>query len=202
MGLGKILRKNYPTNQIEALQILSNAGIPTKLLIRDLKNNVLCHLQLLWQKDISQKELRFGLKVILGKLNIQTDIEMAVLSIHKENKNIYGMQNEAVDILEPSDKILQDKLLKWKMIKKWNTKPTTNQWLKYDHIDPKCHSLTANWTPYNIIQEFDENNALVRTIEITMWTPKDIDMHIGKLDFGRNQTDVKIMQGKFINLTT
>ena len=121
---------------------------------------------------------------------------MAVISIHRENKNVYSMSNEAVDILEPTEKILKDKLLKWQMIRIWNDKTTTNQWLKYDHLDPKCQLLTSNWTPYNIIREFDDNNSLIRTIEVTIWSPEDINIHIGDIEFGRKDRDVKIFQGK------
>ena len=65
VGLEKILRKNYPTNQIEVLQILSNAGIPTKVIIRNLDNDIICRIQIIWQKDITQKDLRFGIQSIL-----------------------------------------------------------------------------------------------------------------------------------------
>ena len=193
--MGKILRKNYPTNQVEVLQILSNAGIPTKVVIRDLNNDVICRLQILWQKDLSQKDLRFGLQSILGKLEITTEIEMAVISIHRENRDVYGMLNEAVDIIEPNKKSLQETIIKWQMIKSWNQKDTTNQWLKYDRMDPKCQIKNANWSPYNIIQEFDDNNKLIRTIELTIWSPEDINNHIGDLQFTRKDRDVKIFQG-------
>jgi hypothetical protein len=195
IGLGKLLRKNYPTNQIETLQILSNGGIPTKVVIRDLKNDIICKVQILWEKHISQKELRYGLKIILGKLNLNMDIEMAVISIHRENESAYGMRNEAVDILEPNEISLKDRIAKWQMIKKWNGKSTTNQWLKYEQIDPKCQSHTANWMPYNVVKEFDTNNELVRTIELTIWSQQDIDEHIGEITFNRTNIDVKIYQG-------
>ena len=197
MGLGKILRKNYPTNQVEVLQILSNAGVPTKVTIRDLNNDVLAQLQILWQKDLTQKDLRYGLKFILGKLEIVTDIEMAVISIHREIRDVYGMINEAVDILEPNKRSLKETLSKWQMIKSWNLKDTTNQWLKYDRMDPKCQLLNSNWTPYNVIQEFNDNNNLIRTIELTIWNPEDIDKHIGDIKFDRKDRDIKIRQGNY-----
>ena len=84
------------------------------------------------------------------------------------------------------------------MVRSWNEKSTTNQWLKYDHLDPKCQSLTANWTPYNIIREFDDNNKLVRTIEVTIWNPEDIDNHIGDIQFARKDRDIKLYQGNLI----
>ena len=81
------------------------------------------------------------------------------------------------------------------MIKKWNAKPTTNQWLRYEQIDPKCQSYTANWLPYNVVKEFDTNNQLIRTIELTIWSQQDIDEHIGENTFNRSDIDVKIYQG-------
>ena len=105
------------------------------------------------------------------------------------------MINEAVDILEPNENILKDRISKWQMIRKWNEKSTTNQWLKYEQIDPKCQSYTANWMPYNIVKEFDTNNDLVKTIELTIWGQQDIDDHIDDIKFDRKDIDVKIYQG-------
>ena len=129
------------------------------------------------------------------------DIEMAVISIHRENSNAYGMKNEAVDILEPNEKLLKDRISKWQMIRKWNEKSSTNPWLRYDHIDPKCQSYTANWMPYNIIKEFDDNNKIIRTIQVTIWNQQDIDENIENIKFNRADIDVKIYQGNF-NLKT
>ena len=165
------------------------------MVVRDLTNDIICNIQVLWEKHLTQKELRYGLKIILGKLDLKMDIEMAVLSIHRENESAYGMKNEAVDILEPNEKSLQDRISKWQMIKKWNAKPTTNQWLRYEQIDPKCQSYTANWLPYNVVKEFDTNNQLIRTIELTIWSQQDIDEHIGENTFNRSDIDVKIYQG-------
>ena len=121
------MRSNFPTNQIELLQILSNGGIATKVIIKDLKNDILGVLQILWEKTISQQELRFGLRVILGKLDIETDIEMAVMSIHRENINSYETTNEAVDIVEPNCNLFQDKIKEWQMLQNWNTDPETSE---------------------------------------------------------------------------
>ena len=198
MGFGKILRKTYPTDQIESLQILSNGGIPTKLIIRDLDNDVLCRLQILWGRHITQQELRYVIRIILGKLEINTDIEMAVISIHREKENAYNLINEAVDIVEASELTLKDKIAKWQVIQNWNNKPDTNQWLKYDQIDPKCQILSANWKPYNVIKEFDLNNNLVKTIELTIWSQKDVDKHIGDIAFDRSNIDLKIYQGNYL----
>ena len=106
------------------------------------------------------------------------------------------MRNEAVDIIEPNEKVLKEKLVKWQMVKKWNEKSDTNQWLKYDHIDPKCQILTSNWMPYNVIKEFDRNNELIKTIEVTIWSQKDVDENIEDLEFGRKDIDAKIYQGR------
>ena len=121
---------------------------------------------------------------------------MAVISIHRENSNAYGMKNEAVDILEPNENLLKDRISKWQMVKKWNEKSTTNSWLKYDQIDPKCQSYTANWMPYNIINEFDEDTKIIRTIQLTLWNQQDIDEHIEEIVFNRSDIDCKIYQGK------
>ena len=198
IGFGKLLRTTYPTDQIELLQILSNGGIPTKLVIRDLKNEVICRLQILWGRHITQKELRYAIRVILGKLEIDMDIEMAVISIHREQRNAYNLINEAVDIVEPNEGLLKDKISKWQMIKNWNDKADTNEWLKYDQIDPKCQTITSNWTPYNIVKEFDRNNELVKTIELTLWSQKDIDNNIDSITFERNNIDLKLYKGKIL----
>jgi hypothetical protein len=67
IGFSKILRQNYPTNQIDTLQILINGGIATNLTIKDISGEVLFKLQFIWEKDIAQKDLRFAIRSILSK---------------------------------------------------------------------------------------------------------------------------------------
>ena len=134
VGLGKLLRKNYPVNQIDLLQILTNGGVATKMIFKSLDNNIIATIQVLWDKHITQKELRLGVRLILGKLSLELDIELAVMSIHKDTLDPNIFTNEAVDIIEPNDDLFQDKILKWQMIQNWNNHPDTNQWAKYDHL--------------------------------------------------------------------
>jgi hypothetical protein len=196
VGFGKVLRENFPTDQIDLLQILSNGGVPTKVVIRDLDNNIINIIQILWDKTINQAELRQGLQILLGKLEIITDIELAVISIHREKSDSYDTTTEAVDILEANQHLFGDKLLKWQMIKKWNDNPAVNDWIKFDIIDPKCQKLTTKNGPYNIIQEFEDNDRSIKTIEILLWHQQDVDEHIGTLKFERRKIDLKIYRGK------
>ena len=96
--------------------MLSNGGVATILIVKSLDNDTIAKLQILWDKHIWQNELRFGIRVILGKLSLNLDIEMAVMSIHKDKQNENTTSNEAVDILEPNENLFQDKILKWQML--------------------------------------------------------------------------------------
>jgi hypothetical protein len=194
VGFAKLLRKNFPTNQMDTLQMLINGGTATMLVIKDITGEVWFNLQIIWDKDIAQKDLRFALQVILGKLGIGIKIEMAVVSVLKKNRGNMDIKNYAMDILEPDEQILKDKHLKWRMIKAWNDKQT-NLWLRYGEIEPKYLVSTDKYTPYNIVREFERNPSLEKTIEIMLWEPNDITKHIGEYEFDRFPNDVKIYKG-------
>ena len=196
IGFAKLLRTNYPTNQIELIQILINAGISTKMIIKDLSGEIMFILQILWDKDISQQDLRTGVRMILAKLKINQKIELAVMSIYKERLNSYEKINQAVDIIEADEQILQDKISKWRLIKSYNDN-NRNIWQKYDKINPMYLITTDKYQPYNIIREFGNNTKLEKTIEITIWSPKDVTNNIKSLNFERFPNDCKINRGKF-----
>jgi hypothetical protein len=195
LGFSKLLRSNYPTNQIELIQILINGGVPTKLIIKDLSGDTLHMLQILWDKDIIQKDLRLGIRIILAKLKIPSKIELAVMSIYENKLNSYEKINRAVDIIEPDEQILQDKITKWRLIKSFNDN-NQNIWQKYDKIDPKYLITTDKYQPYNVIREFGQNSKQEKTIEVTIWTPKDVSENIENLNFERFPNDIKLNKGK------
>ena len=80
VGFSKLLRQNFPTNQVDTLQILINGGVATNLVIKDITGEIWFNLQILWEKNIAQKDLRFAIKSILAKLGIGSKIEMAIFS--------------------------------------------------------------------------------------------------------------------------
>ena len=165
------------------------------LVIKDITGEVWFNLQLIWDKDIAQKDLRVALQIILGKLGIGTKIELAIISVLKKKLNSLDIKNYAMDILEPDEQLIKDKHMKWRMIKKWNDSQT-NLWLRYGEIDPKYMVDTERYTPYNIIREFEKNHALEKTIEVMIWQPKDVTKNIDNFAFDRFPNDIKIYKGK------
>ena len=195
VGFSKLLRQNFPTNQVDTLQILINGGIATKLTIKDIHGEIIFNLQILWEKDITQKDLRFAIRSILAKLGINSKIEMAIISIIMKLKGETETKNHAMDIIEPDEQRIKDKMEKWRMVKNWNDS-INNEWLKYGEINPKFLVTTDKFAPYNIIREFGSDTSITKSIEIMIWTPKDITDNIGNLTFDRFPNDLKINKGK------
>ena len=195
VGFSKLLRQNYPTNQIDTLQILINGGVATSLVIKDISGEIWFTLQILWEKEIAQKDLRFAIRTILSKLEIGIKIEMAIISIVKNIDNTAETKNFAMDIIEPDEQQLKDKIEKWRMVKKWNDS-LENQWLKYGEINPKYLVTTDKFLPYNIIKEFGLNSTINKVIEVMIWTPQDITNNIENFQFERFPNDLKINKGK------
>ena len=175
--------------------MLINGGIATKLVIKDITGEVWFNLQIIWDKNITQQDLRFAIKIILAKLGLGMKIELAILSILKQNKDEIGAKNLALDLIEPDEQIQKDKIQKWKMIQYWNN-TVENMWVKYEEIDPKFMSTTEKFTAYNIIREFAKNDSIEKTIEVMVWEPKDIDINIQDLSFERFPNDLKINKGE------
>ena len=182
-------------NQIDTLQILINGGIATTLVIKDITGEIISNLQIIWDKNITQKDMRFAIRIILSKLGFNNKIEMAVISIIKKKLGEIETKNYAVDIVEPDEQILKDRIQKWKMIQQWNN-ALENNWLKYGKLDPKCATVTEKYTPYNIITEFSKNPSIEKIIEVMIWEPKDINLHINDLVFERFPNDLTINKGK------
>jgi hypothetical protein len=128
-------------------------------------------------------------------MEIKEKIEMAVISIIKKPSSSADPKNFAMDIIEPDEQLLKDKIEKWRMVKKWNDS-LENEWLKYGEINPKYLITTDKFMPYNIIREFGLDSTLTKTIEVMIWTPKDISSHIGEQKFERFPNDLKINKGK------
>ena len=194
VGFSKLFRQNFPTNQIDTLQILINGGVATSLVIKDITGEIWFTLQILWEKEIAQKDLRFAIRSILSKLGIGIKIEMAIISIVKNINNTNETKNFAMDIFEPDEQQLKDKIEKWKMVKKWNDS-LENQWLKYGEINPKYMVTTDRFLPYNIIKEFSQDSTMNKIIEVMIWTPKDITDNIDNFKFERFPNDLKINKG-------
>ena len=175
--------------------MLINGGTATKLVIKDITGEIWFNLQIIWDKYITQKDLRFAVRIILSKLGIGPKIELAIISIVKKSVGEVGSKNVAVDLIEPDEQIQKDKITKWKMIQQWNNS-LENVWLKYEEIDPKFMSITEKHAPYNIINEFQKDNLFLKTIEIMIWEPKNVDLNIKDLSFERFPNDVRINKGK------
>ena len=195
VGFSKLLRQNYPMNQVDTLQILINGGVATNLVIKDITGEIWFNLQILWEKNIAQKDLRFAIRSILAKLGIGSKIEMAIISILKKNKGDLDFKNHAMDILEPDEQQMKDKIEKWRMVKKWNDS-LTNEWLKYGEINPKYLVTTDKFMPYNIIREFGLDSTMIKSIEVMLWSPKDITENIDTFKFERFPNDLKLNKGK------
>ena len=137
LGLGKILRSNFPINQIDLLQIMANEGVATKVTFRNLEGEIKNEVQLIWAKNISQKDTKYALQVILGKLKHAEKYEMGVIAVLKEQSIRGGAKILPLDILEPSVATPEGKIMKWKTIRNWCDNPNTSEWAKYDAISPK-----------------------------------------------------------------
>ena len=74
VGFGKLLRKILPTNQIDTLQILVNDGMMTRVIIRNLEGDVLHNLQILWDRNVTQPDMRKAIRVILGNLKMKCEV--------------------------------------------------------------------------------------------------------------------------------
>ena len=205
IGFGKLLQKLLPTNQIDMLQIMVNEGITTKLVIRNLEGDILYNLQILWDRNLEQTELRRAIRIIIGKLNLSIDIEMTVLSIYKKLKDTYDLRNIAVDIIDPAETMSNsEKIKKWSIIKNWNNDNTITKWIRYDDLTPKCKKFNEDWSPYNILKEFeldilrphimDENSEPV--IEVTIWTPNDINHYRKEIEIERDLGEFRIVKGE------
>ena len=93
VGFGKLLRKLLPTNQLDMLQIMVNEGLATKLIIRSLDGEILYTLQILWDRNIKQNEMRRIIRIVIGKLDLQINAEMIVLSIYKSMTDTYVFEH-------------------------------------------------------------------------------------------------------------
>ena len=195
VGFGKLLRSNYPTDQLEMLQILINGGISSTVEVKNLEGDILTKITTLWDKNLSQKEMRYCLRLLLGNIIVETNVELAVISIRKPTAGLGEDRHIAVDIVEPEENGLEAKIHKWRMIKKYNDDQDTNEWNRYDDISPKCQSITANYEPYNIIHEFGINKFIPKTIELTLWSPSEISKYITTDVFHRTEENLSLNTG-------
>ena len=69
-----MLRKNYPCDQLFLLQILANEGISTKVVFRELNGETKYNFQFLWDKNVSQINMRKAIRIVLGKLKLKMRI--------------------------------------------------------------------------------------------------------------------------------
>ena len=119
---------------------------------------------------------------------------MAIISITKKLKGEIETKNHAMDIIEPDEQQIKDKIEKWRMVKMWNNS-LNNEWLKFGEINPKYLVTTEKFTPYNIIREFGSDSTITKSIEVMIWTPKDVSDNIDNFKFDRFPNDLKINKG-------
>ena len=103
--------------------------------------------------------MRYGIRLILGNLVLETKVELTVMSIRTPQAGLGKDRHVAVDLVVPECKSLESKIFKWRMIKNYNDSDEINVWNRYDDISPKCQSLTEKYEPYNIIREFEKTNS-------------------------------------------
>jgi hypothetical protein len=197
VGFGKLLRKILPTNQIDILQIMVNDGFMTKLVLRNLEGDVHHNLQILWDRNVSQPDMRKSIRVILGHLNLKTEIEMAIISIYKKITGSYETRNCAVDMIDATEDLFNsEKILKWSIVKNWNDDRNITDWVKYRDLSPECRKFDEDWRPYNILRELKITNNCEQVIEVTLWSPDNITKYQKDVIINRNLGKFTIIEGK------
>ena len=197
VGLGKLLRKIIPTNQMDMLQIFVNDGCVTKIVIRKLEGDELYNLQILWDKNISQSDIHRTIRIIIEKLEIKSDIEMAVLSKQIKQLPTSDPKNTAIDIIDPQEALFNnEKIKKWSVIKNWNEDQNTSEWVKYKDLVPQCKKFDDDWRPLNILAGFDNENTAEQIIEVVLWTPENINKYQKDIELNRNLGNFKLKSGK------
>ena len=194
-GLGKLLRTNFPINQIDLLQILANEGVSAKLSLKDIRGEILNELQLVWAKNITQKEMNYAIRVVLAHLKLKQKFELGVIAIQKEIIRHSGQRTLPLEILESNKSNPEEKVLKWKMITNWSENPNTSQWAKYDDISPKHFIPEEGKENYNVIGEFLKDSTTIRTIEVMLWTTQNVNEHIGEKSWNRGMSSLEINKG-------
>jgi hypothetical protein len=184
------------------LQILANEGVSTKVTFKNLQGEIKNEVQLIWAKNISQKDTRYALQVVLGKLKHAKKYEMGVIAVLKEQIIRGGTKILPLDILEPTPSTPEGKILKWKAVKNWCENPDTSQWAKYDAISPKHFRVAEGKENYHVIGEFLKDESMTRLIEVMLWTTEDVNTFVGEDSWQRDTTNLEINKGNNIIRTT
>ena len=174
IGLGKLLKQNAPTDPIFLLQILMNEGKIVKLVIKEKDGNILHNLQIIFDKNMTESNLRFTIKQIFGKLEINT-ANLSVLSIWKLQENqilqIPKLTNVAMDIITHEDINIKQKITIWKIIKNWSDEKVITHY----EFDPKFQQYTDKLNPYNILHEIQKGKPENMVMEVTIWYQDDLE---------------------------
>ena len=195
-GLGKILRTNFPVNQIDLLQILANEGVSAKLTFKNLKGEVKNEIHLIWANQISQKDTKYVIKVVLEKLKLREKFELGVLSILKDKFEGSTPKIYPVDLIEPIESTPEEKIKKWETIRRWSQNPETSEWAKYGEFPQEYFEHREKTVTYDVIREFRKDSSIVRSLEIILWTTEDINKFIGSEAWDRSNKNIAINKGK------
>ena len=195
-GLGKILRTNFPVNQIDLLQILANEGVSAKLTFKNLKGEVKNEIHLIWANQISQKDTKYVIKVVLEKLKLREKFELGVLSILKDKFEGSTPKIYPVDLIEPIESTPEEKIKKWETIRRWSQNPETSEWAKYGEFPQEYFEHREKTATYDVIREFRKDSSIVRSLEIILWTTEDINKFIGSEAWDRSNKNIAINKGK------
>jgi hypothetical protein len=193
--LGKILRTNFPVNQIDLLQILANEGVSAKLTFKNLKGEVKNEIHLIWSKHISQKDTRYVIRVVLEKLKLREKFELGVLSILKDKFEGCTPKIYPFDIIEPVESTPEEKIKKWETIRRWSQNPETSEWAKYGEIPQKYFEHQEQMVSEDVIKEFRKDLHIERSLEVILWTTEDVNKFIGSEAWDRSSNNIAINKG-------